>query len=707
MGILRRFGRPFSRRVKMSLLVMAAVVGFSLALPAFSDAAPTTQLAPVSADALPTAQIDGVVWAQVVVGNTVYATGRFDTARPAGVEKGGAGTVKRAGIVAFDIRTGVLNKKFVHHLGGASTGACYGTVATGPQGCAIAVSPDKKTLYVGGTFSTVDGKKHSNLVAFDLATNKIKKGFSGVNGKVSSLAVSKDRVYVGGQFSQAGGRANSKLAAFSHSNGAVVKTWKATVDGRVAALTVAKNKLIIGGTFSKLNGKTYYSTGAVTLTKGANVAWASQSKKFPIRNQQPGGGSGTGITSLSTDGTQVYLTSFTFFSGKRPGTFEGRAAVSATDGKLIWMNDCQGDSYSSFPIGKILYSAGHAHNCKNVGSFPEMFSRTSNYALAETTTKTGKNTTAASGTYPSYIGQPAGTVYNWFPSFSSTNYTGMGQNGWSVTGNSQYVVYGGEFGSVNGVAQQGLVRFTLRSKAPNKVAPLTYAQTIKRLSTKAQGSYGVFAMPADSKGNSVVRVYTTSDYDDTTLTYTVYRAGSTKALATKTVTATYWQNKSWTFTDTGITPGRTAAYDVAVKDGDGNITKMTGVTAINDTDSSIVYAGSGWKSLQNRSADLVDFAKGSHQTSVNGDTATYTFYGTGIIWLAEKNPDRGVASVSIDGGTATQVTLTHNPESGTKNLFQQKVYKVSGLAYGKHTIKITKLSGKYIDIDAFVVAGVK
>ena len=38
----------------------------------------------VTADALPTVQIDGVVWDQEIVGNTVYVVGDFDNARPAG-----------------------------------------------------------------------------------------------------------------------------------------------------------------------------------------------------------------------------------------------------------------------------------------------------------------------------------------------------------------------------------------------------------------------------------------------------------------------------------------------------------------------------------------------------------------------------------------------------------------------------------------------
>ncbi|MFF1574007.1 hypothetical protein ACFVWR_14795, partial [Leifsonia sp. NPDC058292] len=51
--------------------------GVALAGSAVADTAPPDPANPaspptVSADALPTTQIDGVAWAQVVVGNTVY-----------------------------------------------------------------------------------------------------------------------------------------------------------------------------------------------------------------------------------------------------------------------------------------------------------------------------------------------------------------------------------------------------------------------------------------------------------------------------------------------------------------------------------------------------------------------------------------------------------------------------------------------------------
>ena len=62
----------------------------------------------VSAQALPTVQIDGVVWTQAMVGNTVYAGGSFDSARPAGnrvIQASGTVTAAESSVPATARRT--------------------------------------------------------------------------------------------------------------------------------------------------------------------------------------------------------------------------------------------------------------------------------------------------------------------------------------------------------------------------------------------------------------------------------------------------------------------------------------------------------------------------------------------------------------------------------------------------------------------------
>src|SRR5688500_15881048 len=97
-------------------------VGLALALgtltgPSFADTRPVDPADPrtpttVAADSLPTVQINGVVWQQVVLGNTVYAAGKFTSARPAG-SAAGVSEVARRNLLAYDLTTGALKTGFV------------------------------------------------------------------------------------------------------------------------------------------------------------------------------------------------------------------------------------------------------------------------------------------------------------------------------------------------------------------------------------------------------------------------------------------------------------------------------------------------------------------------------------------------------------------------------------------------------------------
>jgi hypothetical protein len=141
--------------------------------------------------------------------------------------------------------------------------------------------------------------------------------------------------------------------------------------------------------------------------------------------------------------------------------------------------------------------------------------------------------------------------------------TGQAQAGWSVTGNGRYVVYGGEFPTVNGVAQQGLVRYALPSIAPNRVGP------------DVAGSTPTAAV----LGAGTVRVAwrAAHDLDNEHLTYRVYRDGGTTPVATLTRPSQWWDRPMLGWTDTGLTAGA-HSYRVTATDPAGNTASMPAVS---------------------------------------------------------------------------------------------------------------------------------
>lgn len=544
---------PGARR--WAALVIALLLSLAAALSAptagWSDSAPADPADPanpptVAADALPTVQINGVVWSQATVGNTVYAGGSFTTARPAGTSSGGAGSVTRNNLVAYDIRTGAMTS-FAPSFNG--------------QIRAVAVSPDQSRIYVGGDFTTVNGVARSRVAAFDATTGALVSGFAPqVNGSVTAIAATNATVYVGGSFGGVGNQTRSNLAAFSRA-GALLGWAPVTSGGFVWAMAVdpAGAKVAVGGSFTALNGSSNpgYGLGMVDATTGTNLPFAMNNY---VRNATVDGA----ITTLASDGTHVYGGGYTF--GRAGGTFEGFFSARWDGGTVEWINDCHGDSYSVFPQGSVVYAASHTHYCENidgirqgagfVGDYPYYRGVAMGKAATRTTTWEPDQRR-----YYDFSGQPASAILTWYPTINAGTYTGQSQGPWSVTGNSQYIAMGGEFTRVNGQNQQGLVRFAVPSIAPNDRGPTLFNATypLNVRSTEA--------------GKVRIAWSTNEDMDNDNLTYRLYRDTQTAAglIHTRTARAFWWNHYGMGFTDTGVTPGSTHQYRVVVTDPFGNV----------------------------------------------------------------------------------------------------------------------------------------
>jgi hypothetical protein len=524
---------------------VVAITASALAGPAHADSKPIDPQNPatpttVSADGLPTVQINGVVWTQTIVGNTVYAGGAFTTARPAGVAVGGAGTVTRSNILSYDITTGVLNTSFAPSFNGA--------VRT------IVATSDHKHLYVGGAFTSVNGRGANHIAEIDATTGAQVTAFrASVTGTVYALALRADKntLFVGGQFGSVDSKARSSLAAVAANIG-ILRSWYPEANGgSVQALAIAPDysRIIVGGSFTTLNGSSNpgYGIGSINPATGVHQTWAMNSV---IRD----GGANSGITSLAGDSTGIYGAGFVFGSG---GNLEGTFRADWKTGKITAMEDCHGDSYSVAVTSTVEYVAGHAHFCGNIGGFPQDGS--DHYrGIAFGKTVTQKITTNSQSGYANFAGQPAPSLLDWFPNFNTGTVTGKSQGPWSVAANSQYVVYGGEFTTVNGIAQQGLVRFATPSIAPNKMGPEVTGTPLNPTVT------------SDYAGEATVSWTSDYDLDNANLTYEVYRYGTVAPVYTTTGASTPWNRPTLTYDDQGLNSGQTYLYRIKVIDPWGN-----------------------------------------------------------------------------------------------------------------------------------------
>lgn len=93
----------------------------------------------------------------------------------------------------------------------------------------------------------------------------------------------------------------------------------------------------------------------------------------------------------------------------------------------------------------------------------------------------------------------------------------------------------------------------------------------------------------------------------------------------------------------------------------------------------------------------------------NPASITYTFTGSAIRWIGSKENNQGIAEISLDGGTATELDL-FDPNVSTGSQVNEVLFEKNWGTPGKHTIKITRSGRKHaeskgtnISLDAFIV----
>ncbi|WP_210505903.1 PKD domain-containing protein [Naasia sp. SYSU D00057] len=623
-----------SLRLRSLAAATAALVVAALlhAAPASADTAPQNgAVATVSADALGTVQIDGVVWSTHIVGNTVYVGGSFANARPAG-SAAGTNQTPRANLLAFNLTTGALITGFV-----ANTNGVVNSVTS---------SPDGTRIYIGGAFTTVNGTTRNRVAALNPTTGAVISGFApSVNSAVEAVVATNSTVYIGGNFTSVAGQSRNRLASLNATSGAV-NPLSVQVDDRILALALSPDggKLVLGGYFTNINGSTDpgFGFGAVNSSTGQVMAWNINKE---VRQAGRTATSSAAIYSLKSDSTGVYGTAYMYpISGK---TLEGSFRAEWSNGDIVWLNTCKGDSYDVAMTSSAVYLAGHPHDCSTVvGGFrdaatvnPRVYNRGMAWSKAAT------SNVVLSG---EFAGNPTPAILNWWPTFNSGTYTGQNQGPWSVAATDSYVVYAGEFTTVNSVGQQGIVRFASRSIAPNVEGP--------RLSGS---SYLPSVTPVRS-GTVSVRWPANWDRDNEHLTYELLRDGSSTTpiyTTTQASRAPVSDRPTMSFLDSGLAPGSSHNYRVRVRDPLGNTVTGNAVTvtipsAVNSAYMSSVQGNSPtgyWRLGESSGTAFSDAAGVSRATFVSGVTLGQTGALAGDRDTAARFPGTvaGVASTGV------------------------------------------------------------
>ncbi len=102
------------------------------------------------------------------------------------------------------------------------------------------------------------------------------------------------------------------------------------------------------------------------------------------------------------------------------------------------------------------------------------------------------------------------------------------------------------------------------------------------------------------------------------------------------------------------------------------------------------YAGGGWARAEGTGS-----GDGATRSSTAGDTATVGFDGAGVRWRAARGPDRGSATVAVDGVEVATVDLSAGDAGSPEVVFEQTLE-----AHGWHELTIAVVGDGIVEIDA-------
>lgn len=503
------------RRLRARRALSVAVAAFFvLALPGVALAAEGTVVANTSSSW----QTNGTVWSMAYANGRIYLAGDFTSVRPPGAAPG-SGEVPRSHMAVLNAATGAL-LPFNH------------TFDARPR--ALTPSPDGSRIYVGGNFTKIDGVARTRLVAFNTATGDLVPGWSArPDNTVSSIAVSPNgsTIYLGGTFAHVNSQPRTRLAAVNSAKGGLT-SWTPTTDDVTNAMVVSPDgtKVFLAGYFHQLDGDTtYQKVGALNASTGAIV-------NFPAAAAMPRDSAlcSSAAKGVVLSGNTVYFAA----EGTGGGCFDGTFAASVSTGSLLWKNTCLGATQAIEVVGNYLYKGSHAHDCASQNSyqdpdaFPQVPTNQSRHLLAERLDN-------------GFLG----------PWYANTNGVPLGPRAMATDGTNLWV--GGDFTTVNNVAQQGVARF---ATSPDLTKPAKPAAP---------------AAAAGSTGTATITAKAPVDLDDPDLIIRLYRDNGTTSVAQSAVVhSLFWRQPTVTFTDRGLQRGSVHTWRVNAIEAHGTNTSI-------------------------------------------------------------------------------------------------------------------------------------
>ena len=356
-----------SRRRRSLVLAMALLA----LVPAAAEALYTPQAGVVSAnpaDNTPNV-LDGMVTAIVPLGTRIVVGGTFSQVQAVGT---GQPILSRHGLFAFDPGTGAVDPAFVPSLDVSSDPAVDRSVQ------ALAPSPDGRSVFVGGSFSQLNGAAVAKLVKLDGTTGVLDPTFHiTVSSSVKDIALSGSELYVAGDFTTFDSQARGGLAAVDVTTGALdanlnipftVPNQGSTPRVETIAVTPDGRTLVAGGNFRSAGGQSRVQIAMVDLSAHPAQLANWQTDRYDVQCSEPGFDSQMRDLDISPDGSYVVVVSTGGYDRNGLCDAAARWETSARGSGLqpTWVDRSGGDSFTAVDVtGAAIYVGGHVRWLNN------------------------------------------------------------------------------------------------------------------------------------------------------------------------------------------------------------------------------------------------------------------------------------------------------------------------------------------------------
>ena len=320
--------------------------------------APTTGGMPSAVPSAITPQVDdGGVWSVAQVGNTLVMGGTFTS----------IGGVSHPYIAAFNATTGVVSTTFK----ASADGQVY----------SVLPGPNDHTVYVGGSFTHVNGQAAQFLTMLDTGTGQIVSTFRppAFNyGMIRDMAKSGNRLFLGGFFTKVGGQNHAGLASLDATTGALDPYVNVQLAGHHNdsgsgaqgypgpwAIDVSPDgtRLVATGNFKTADGLPRDQLAMIDLNSGSAVvdpSW-STSRYAPYCFNWAFDGYTRGVT-FSPDSSYFVVNAT---GGGNPGTLcdatsRFETASTGTDIQPTWVDETGGDTvWGTTVTDDAVFIGGH------------------------------------------------------------------------------------------------------------------------------------------------------------------------------------------------------------------------------------------------------------------------------------------------------------------------------------------------------------